>query len=233
MKGHLLDEIVSAEPTYMDVSLDGSKKEHNYIRGEGNYEKAMNNLENIAKKYPDLAKRIFISFTLMNTNKETITELVNRIHDIGLRNILISPYVPAQKSDDAITIKNNDVAEIYKLIIKNQLIDFSKLENMTVLLKSDYDSQKPLMDKLVKENIINISRLFIDEYGVIFNKYSQPNNSSVIVNYIPFSETLTRAIRISHDGYVGGCLEMFYKDYPKRAKGNIRKINIEKLLLVK
>ncbi len=231
LKGHLLEEIASAEPTYMDVSLDGSEREHDYIRGEGNYEKTVNNLENIAEKYPYLAKRIFISFTLMNTNKGAIAELVNRIYDIGLRNILISPYVPAQNSDDALAIKNNDVAKIYKRIIKNQLIDFSKLENMTVLLKSDYDSQKPLMDRLVKENVINISRLFIDEYGVIFNKYPQPNNSSVVVNYIPFSETLTRAIRISHDGYVGGCLEMFYKDYPKRAKGNIRKTDIEKIVV--
>ena len=87
------------------------------------------------------------------------------------------------------------------------------------------------MDELVNRRTIDINNLLVDSYGVLFNEYVQQNDSRVVINYMPFSDTLSRVIRISHDGHVSGCLEMFHKDYQKRARGNLKEKRIRELLL--
>ncbi len=223
----IVDELAEISPDYMDVSLDGTQKEHDFIRGEGNYKRTVENLRRLPK---DLAKKVFISFTLMRHNKNSFKEMVQEIGNIGLTKFLVSPYVSTPSSNGDLKVSEEDIVKWYKQIAKGQEIDFTKLDKSTILLKSDYDSQKTLMEGLVKYGVIDLRNLFIDEYGVIFNRYPQTNASEVIINYMPFSDTLSRAIRISHDGYVGGCLEMFHKDYPKRARASLREKRIEEII---
>ena len=227
LEGEVVDEIAKVSPDYIDVSLDGTGEHHDYIRGRGNYSKTVNNLRELPI---DLAQKVFISYTLMRHNKDSFKDVIEEMGDIGLKKVLVSSYIPTHSPNGDLALTDEQIANFYQRIIEGQEIDFSRFGNTEVLLKLDYDAQKPLIDKLIEREVVDVNRLLIDDYGVLFNRYSQQKDSVVAINYMPFSDTFSRAIRISHDGYVSGCLEMFHKDYPQRAKANLRDTRIEEIL---
>lgn len=225
-----IKEMNNLNPDYLDISIDGTERVHDFIRGEGNYQKTYKNLQKIKRIAPSLLEKIFISYTLMQPNKNNIKQTVREMSKLGINNFLISPYVKTIHDDENLGLDNKEIADIYKNIQEGNIIDFSKTKNLEILLKSDYDTQKPLMDLLVNRKIIDVNNLLIDDYGVIFNTEEKENNSRVILNFIPIPETLTRAIRISHDGYVGGCEEMFHENYPELTVGNVKEKSISEIL---
>lgn len=227
LDGDVVKEIREISPDYIDVSLDGTRAEHDYIRGKGNFERTMRNLRELPSS---LKEKVFISYTLMSHNQDSFENLVSELAYDGFRRFLVSPFVSTPSSNGELVVANKEIADFYQRILDGNEVDFGCLEGVEILLKIDYDSQKPLMDRLVNQGAIDVNNLLVDSYGVLFNEYSQSNDSRVVINYMPFSDTLSRAIRISHDGYVSGCLEMFHKDYQMRAKGNIKEKRIEELL---
>jgi len=228
LEGKVVDEITEVSPDYIDVSLDGTVGDHDYIRGRGNYSRTINNLRELS---PDFKQKVFISYTLMKHNKDSFKDLINEMSEIGLKKFLVSPYVSTPYSNEELALTDEDVTLFFQRVIQGQEVDFSKLDGVEILLKSDFDTQKPLIDRLIEKGVIDVNSLLIDGYGVLFNRYLQQNDSGVIVNYMPFSDTLSRQFRISHDGHVSGCFDMFHKDYPKRAKGNLRNKRIEEIIL--
>jgi MoaA/NifB/PqqE/SkfB family radical SAM enzyme len=102
--GTLLNNKIAREleeifPDYIDVSLDGDENSHNYIRSKGNFEKTFENLKNLPKK---LKEKVFISFTLMKTNKDSFGKMTKELDIIGFKKILISPYIKTPNSDGCI-----------------------------------------------------------------------------------------------------------------------------------
>jgi sulfatase maturation enzyme AslB (radical SAM superfamily) len=230
MNKEIINELSDILPDYIDVSLDGTKKINDYIRGKGNFDKTINNLK-LMQEYPELYEKIFISFTLMNINKEDLPKFLKTIHNLGLKNLLISPFVQKQKENGNLYLPDKKVAEVFKNIANGEFFNFKKFNNLEIILKNDYDTTKKVMDKLVEKNVIDIKNLLIDEYGVIFNKYEH-GTSKVILNFMPVQNTFTKQIRISHDGYISDCYSMFFKDYPKRkgAIGNLKEKSVSKIL---
>ncbi|MCK4664969.1 MAG: radical SAM protein [Bacteroidales bacterium] len=222
----IINELNSIEPDYIDISLDGDKTAHDYIRGEGNYEKLISKLIVLSKT--KLASKIFISFTLNKLNKETLPFVIETISNLGINNFLISPYVTLNKNDE-LYLSDTDVVDLVQSLLDNKLIDFDKFRNLNLYIKNDFTTTSPIMSELKKRNIINEDKLLIDNYCVIFNKYHF-NTNTVYLNYLPYDNTFTQAIRISHDGYISSCLDMFYEDYPERAIGNIKSQDIKEIL---
>jgi len=235
MNEQIIKELSEIMPDYIDVSLDGTRKEHDYVRGEGVYNKVTNKLKLINKLSPELSDKIFISSVLMKHNKENFGELINEISKYNIKHFLISPYVATQNKKkeefvNNLTISNNEVLELYKKIVDGKLFNGQNKE-LEIILKNDYDTLKSTMDRCVEENIIDLKNLLIDEYGVIFNKYDFGNNQ-VIINYLPANNLFNEVLRISHDGYVGNCYAQFFENYPEREKviGNVRNNSIEEIL---
>ncbi len=229
--GILLDKMKIIEldkimPDYIDISLDGNKEVHDFIRGEGTFDVLMTNLQ-ILSKYK-LRKKAFICFTLNRMNASCVDKVKKNVYDMGFKNILISPYVTLNKND-ILYISDDELIVTIQRLLKGELIDFSNYKDLTIYVKNDFITTRPLMEKMADLNIINKNELLIDDYGVIFNKYELDKNI-VYFNYMPFDTSLKTAIRISHDGYVGNCLDMFYENYPERAIGNIREKGIKEML---
>jgi len=221
-----IEDLEKIQPDYIDISLDGTKGAHDYIRGEGNYYRIMNNLK-ILSQYKSISK-VFIIFTIMKTNLFSIADAIDTIYHIGIRNVLFSPYVTLDKTDELYLPDKVIVEEIEKLI-SGKLIDFSRYNGLNLYIKNDYTTTFGLMEKLAHRGIIDKHNLFIDDYGVIFNKYTF-NANDVYFNYLPWDTSYVQAIRISHDGYVSNCFDMFFSDYPERAIGNVREKSIMEIL---
>lgn len=226
LNDEIISELVNLSPTYIDISMDGNKVSHEKIRGKGTYEKLICNLEKIANT--KLADRVFISFTLNRLNKDDIGDVFSTISTIGLKNILLSPYVTLDKTD-ALYLSDDELADIITGIVSEKTVDFRSFDKMNIYVKSDYTTSKGLMDKLIQKGVINQDSLYLDEYGVLFNRYTR-GTSVVYFNYLPYDNTFSQAIRISHDGYVSGCLEMFYNNYEDRAVGNVNQSSIQQIL---
>lgn len=217
-----LDKIM---PDYIDISLDGNEEVHDWIRGEGTYDALMSNLQ-ILSKY-QLKDKVFISFTLNRVNASCIGDVIRSIYRLGIKNILISPYVTLDKNDE-LYISDDEIITTIQKLLKGELIDFSEYEGLNIYVKNDFTTTRPLMEKMADLNIIKKNELMIDDYGVIFDKYKFDGNF-VYFNYMFFDTSLKTAIRISHDGYVSNCLDMFYDNYPERAIGNIREKGINEI----
>ncbi len=230
--GILLDDMKIAEldeimPDYIDISIDGNQKTHGFIRGEGTYQALMTNLHKLSR-YASLSERIFFSFTLNRMNASSVAEVIRSIYEIGFTNLLISPYVTID-TNDMLYISDDKIIDTINRLLEGDLIDFSEYENLNIYIKNDFTTTKPLMERMADIGIIKKDELMVDDYGVIFNKYNFGNNT-IYFNYMPVDNSLKTAIRISHDGYVGNCLDMFYDDYPVRAVGNVRDKNIQEML---
>lgn len=229
--GILLDKIKIIEldkitPDYIDISLDGSREVHDWIRGEGTYDALISNLQTLSKY--KLREKVFISFTLNRLNASCIGDVIKSIYQLGIKNILISPYVTLD-TNDMLYISDDEIITTIQKLLKGEMIDFSDYEGLNIYVKNDFTTTRSLMEKMADFNIIKKNELLIDDYGVIFNKYEFSNNN-IYFNYMPFDTTFKTAIRISHDGYVSNCLDMFYGDYPERAIGNIREQSIRSIL---
>lgn len=222
----IINELSEIKPNYIDISIDGTEQSHEFIRGRGTYQKLISNLNLLSEA--NLSEIVYLSFTLNRINKDSLTSLVNSMDNLGFKNLLISPYVTLNQKDDLFLLES-EMISLINLLLDGKLIDFRKFNYMNFYIKSDYTTSKNLMIQLRDQGIINEEALLIDDYGVIFNKYTLGNNN-IYFNYIPFDNTYKQAIRISHDGYVSSCLDMFYENYTDRAIGNINEQDILQIL---
>ena len=229
--GILLDnskvkDLENIQPDYIDISLDGTRKTNDQIRGTGSYDRTINNLK-ILSEYKILEK-VFISFTVNRFNIPTIDELVDTLYDLGFKKLLFSPYVTRDKTDK-LYIVDTEIIKWAENLLAGKVIDFSKYRGLNIYLKNDYTTTRNLMENLEQKGIIDKHNLLIDDYGVIFNKYTF-NGNDIYFNYLPWDDFLAKAIRISHDGYVSNCFDMFFPEYPERAIGNVRVNAINEIL---
>lgn len=176
----------------------------------------------------EVIEKVFISFTANKFNITTIGELADSLYNMGVKKMLISPYITRDRIDSLYLPDEGIIKWVEKLLTGN-VIDFTKYQGLNIYIKNDYSTTLNLMEKLVNRGIIDKNNLLVDDYGVIFNKYTF-NENDLYFNYLPWDDFFVRAIRISHDGYVSNCLDMFYENYPERAIGNVREKSIRKIL---
>jgi len=208
------------------VSLDGDEQAHDAIRGAGTFARTMGNLRRVGRT--DLIRKVFASFTMNRLNVDTVGALVEAAYPLGIRNLLVSPYVTV-RDEDVLRVQDEEILAWVSRLLDGQVIDFRRFPGLNVYVKNDYSTTRPLMEEFVRQGLIDLDALLIDSYGVVFCQHRR-EQCRIYFNYQPFDPFPTRAIRISHDGYVSDCLSMFYDDYPARAIGNVRERPIREIL---
>lgn len=227
----LLDEkkstaLATLNPDYLDISLDGIKETHDVIRGRGSYNRTIRNIRDLP---PNLRDKVFISFTANESNIDSLPKLIKEIIQLDIKNILISPYIAQENQGlyhkDILLSSDQRLMRVFIDLIESRLVDFSNMENFSIYIKNDYSTSFSLMEALLRNKIIDLNNLWEDDYGVIFTPYEFGTNR-VYFNYLPFDHTFRKAIRFSHDGFISNCHDMFFRNYPERAIGNIRSISL-------
>ncbi|NQU80162.1 MAG: radical SAM protein [Bacteroidetes bacterium] len=230
--GILLDEnkigqLIKLTPNYIDISVDGNKTIHEKIRGTGTYSPLYKNLELISST--SLKKNIWISFTLNKFNKDSLPSLINELYKIGYSKFLVSPFITLD-TNDKLYLSDEEIVTYIEDFMCNDKINFNSYNNLNIYFKHDFITSGNIMFKLEKGGIINKNNLFVDDYGILYTKYDFTNNNNIFFNYIPMDISFKQIIRISHDGYISNCLDMFFEDYQNRAIGNILKSDILDIL---
>jgi len=235
LTGQKIAQLAEADPTYVDVSFDGNEERHDYIRGRGMYRRTFDNLMG----FPDrLKEKVFVSFTLNAINDGSLGELVDALYGIGMRNFLVSPYVSTEVGPNQnwprLVIRDSACAEYAQRLLAGGRINWQKYSGLRVFFKTDHVTSGGVAEQLLSQGMIRKNNLCIDRYGTIFDQHDLGSDNVVYFNYIPFDDTLIRSVRISHDGYVGGCYAMFADDetYHHLASGNVRGVSLREILSV-
>lgn len=211
---------------YIDVSLEGNKEINDRIRGTGTYEKVISNL--CMLKSCELNTKAFISFTLNNLNKNSISDLIDEVYPLGITHFLISPYLSISKNDE-LSLSVKEYGDLMQNIIDGQIVDFLKYSDLEIHIRNDYRSLE-YQNELIYRKIIDKDNLFIDSNDAIFLEYTKINNNCIIVNLQDWNPDYWYGFRISHDGNISNCHDMFYEDYVRRTIGNIKDKDISEIL---
>jgi len=87
---------------YIDISIDGIDKEHDFIRGEGSFGKTLKGIKSLIKSgFPK--DKIFLSITL--TSKTNLKEIISFFDKENLTNFVISPYIFMSLIDSSLTCR--------------------------------------------------------------------------------------------------------------------------------
>lgn len=105
LKQAILDTKVAVQ-----ISIDGATKEkHDFIRGEGNYEKAINSIKWLVSNQIEVFVHYVISKYTVPISKEFITFM----NDLGVRQLTFSLVVPMGASDKRIMLNKDELKEVY------------------------------------------------------------------------------------------------------------------------
>ncbi len=222
MDNEIVNEMAEISPDYIDVSIDGNEATHDAIRGEGMFEKTMMNLETLTDS---LKKKVFISFTLNQITAPGMEAIVPQLAKLGIRHFLISPYATVQNVQyDHLWMPAEEMAQLVSRMTENL-----NVPGTSIYVKSDYDTSRDFMEALVDLGLIDLKNLSVDKYGVVFSLHEK-GGQKFYFNWLGVRTTFIKDVRISHDGFVSGCLDMFFKDYPHRAIGNVSNVSTTETL---
>ena len=114
----LAKKISEYNPEYVQVSLEGSKKTNDYIRGINVYKKVANAVK-ILKKY---GLFVSLSFTATKINYKEFPKVVKFAEKYGVDNVWSDRFIPLNKSDDIDLQMSQDETTEYLKIMENERI---------------------------------------------------------------------------------------------------------------
>ncbi len=204
----------------MDVSLDGTKKEHDYIRGEGNYRRTV---ENLRKLPPELAKKVCISFTMNSLNYTGLPALVRNMQDLGLTRVFIGKYFPQKRRDHL------NVSQRKYLSTLSDLMHSEEFFGMNIFLNPP--SNIPF-GRFLDTGLVDLGHLYRDEIGAVYSiQESNKNKFFVGISQAPERgrEPNYMPLRINSNGDVTSCYFMQRRgDYV--TFGNVAETSLKNIL---
>ncbi len=129
--GLLLDEAVAGElnkisPDSISISLDGMKRTHDFIRGEGAFDATVAAIERLKRRVP--SARIVVNTVISPWNLDELFELVRFVEGLGVlqkfQPLNEHPRFEGQKKDYSIedrrTIDRNRLKEFIELLLRKR-----------------------------------------------------------------------------------------------------------------
>jgi radical SAM protein with 4Fe4S-binding SPASM domain len=115
--GTLIDENIASKLRtlhikFVQVSLDGSRKAHDQIRGQGSYDKAISGIKKLVKKNI----QVIIAHVITRVNKDDIEKILIIASNVGVKDVRFELYLPINTdiSKDNLFIKSRDIITIYQ-----------------------------------------------------------------------------------------------------------------------
>lgn len=220
MTDEIIDGLYSVGPDWIDVSIDGPRRIHDVLRGKGNFDRTVTNISRLPK---ELRERVFILCTATSKNIGTFSELLEELGSLGFTKFMVSPFAEVSNENSShnqsLKLSDSDFDGLLEAVL-----GFENMGGIEIVIKTDPVTTQYSIDYLIQRGFIDTENLLIDDYGVIFSK-----TGSVLFNYIPFDDKLIRQVRITDDGMVGGCYDMFFQD-KTRFVGNVRTTSMSDIL---
>ena len=118
-----LGDVKNSNLLTFEVSVDGAQKEHDYIRGNGNYEKTITNIRYAIQK----GYKIITNTVVNGITKNSLVYMMKELHAIGVTTIQLSNLMLkgwAKDHENELFIDRNELANVYEQISENIDFDF-------------------------------------------------------------------------------------------------------------
>ena len=105
----LMQTIIDTKPT-VQISIDGiNRDKHDYIRGKGNYDKAINNIKKLVKN----GITVFVHYVISKYTVPITWEFIEDMERLGVKQITFSRDVPIGFSDKSIMIGKQEMKALF------------------------------------------------------------------------------------------------------------------------
>jgi MoaA/NifB/PqqE/SkfB family radical SAM enzyme len=201
------DQLLEANLSYLDVSLDGLPAVNDKWRGEGVSETVLRNISHYLTRNPQ--HDLFVSSVMHKGNHEQIANFAMHLFEMGLKGFFTSPVLKFTRNQNiaswAITPPELNLAIERLLTLAGNLKSGSE-HQIVVDLPYRYAWHLLATGRVKSEDV------FEDQYEVPF---WQPDPSlPVFVKMNVLSYSFWKAIRITHDSTIIGNLDLAaHEDY--------------------
>jgi len=120
-------KIASYNPEYVQVSLEGSKKKNDYVRGKGVYKKVGEAIK-LLNKYHIFTS---VSFTATKINYREFPKVVKYAEKLGVNNVWTDRFIPLGTSYDKEFTLNKEETQEYLDIISKENIRLRRKKSKT------------------------------------------------------------------------------------------------------
>lgn len=196
---------------WIDISIDGTREQHNLIRGKGAYEQMERNLPWLKERF---GKNLWVVPVLCNENAEQLPFLIKELHEkYGLSHYSLGLYEHRFSAEDNFSV---DVSHLALFLEKLKEISFASPINLVLKLG--------LRDKRFSD----FFNLPSDKKVITEARRTLGNNVFLEIYKENFPIGYWRSVRISPSGYwVAAEDSLDHQNYTKNAVVNLRDVNYD------
>ena len=210
---------------YLDISLDGTRHEHDAFRGSGQFDRALANLR-LALKH-QVAERIMVAMTLTRFNDDALIRLIHQlILKEGVQWIDIGPLMAVKMQ--RYQLGPTDLVAFLESLSRS--LEPLRLNRLVTILMELCAYCAAFLPALVDSGWLMPDQIRQDRYGHLYQHLPVNNTIKITLRPELIPEYWRHTLRITADGYViGGCEPLTQPDYARFAIGNIQDTSIQEL----
>jgi MoaA/NifB/PqqE/SkfB family radical SAM enzyme len=211
------DDLEKIRLDYLDVSLDGLKKEHDTMRGDGAFDKTLANIRLALER--KLADRLIIATTLTKFNDESIIDLIRYlIVEEGVQWIDVSPLMAVKMQD--YQLSESDTVKFLNNLFK--MLSSIQASSSTTVIFEICAYCAAFIPALVESGWLTPEQISKDQYGHLYQDIQVNDSIKITLKPELIPEYWRHTVRITADGYVvGGCEPLTQPNYKDFSVGNI------------
>ncbi|MCD7926359.1 MAG: radical SAM protein [Bacteroides sp.] len=207
------DEVLGTNISYLEISLEGSRKYNDLIRGENGYDRVYELIENVGNR-----NKINITSTLFDDNGADLLSMLLAFWELGINKFNFAPvmyYSPLEmKSQKSLSCES-------LLDFVSLCFDFINNDSSPDCVDIRICMTKEMAYELfLNENILTEK---INDYVYRGNKMEYRKENKIIeFSYPLLSVPFLNELVITHDGYIISCADdIHYKYIDKIALPNV------------
>ena len=211
------DALVEADPSYVDISVDGLPQEHDAVRGTGAFAAMEPNLRWAVGAF---GRRLFVNLTLQKRNAATVVDTVAFLHRLGVPNVELGFYRPLPYTDGDLALSATDLAGIFDQL--GALEEIQDGHRLRVLMDLDVATPAPLA-AFLESRWFSFDAIRVDENLEPFVEHRLPNGAILEMRFAPYPVGISRSVRITAEGhYLAAEDTIDATGYSTHSLGNVR-----------
>jgi len=212
------ENLLEAQPSYFDISVDGLESDHDAVRGHGALAKTLPNVEWAAQTFNH---NFFVSHTLQKQNYNKLKEIVSFLSEKGVTNISCGFYRPLSYTNKSLVLSEGEIDEIFAGL--SSLSEIPDLDRQTKILFDLDTIQLTALKSFIKSKWFVPKNIQKDANGEYFIEYTFGNNLSLEFRFAPYPTGVWKSVRITAEGNYLAAEDTIDTDlYSKHSIGNVR-----------
>ena len=214
--------LIKGSLSYLDISLDGLREDHDSIRGQGAFDRTVANVQWLV---PILGNSLFSMVTLNSENSGQIPKIVTNMSQLGFQGMGFGFYLPQSYTDISLSLGSHNYAWFFKTL--HELASIEVTQPISVLI----DLDTSLLDQMLaflRSNWFNPTTLKVDRMGELYNEYQFGNGVTLQFRITPYPTGIWKSSRLNPDGsYLAAEDTVDAKLYQQYALANILDFNFD------